>query len=39
LSTDRRSYQVLGELNVQPAVNYLALVRNHPVEGKGEKDG
>jgi molybdopterin-containing oxidoreductase family iron-sulfur binding subunit len=38
-ATDRRSYQVLGELNVQPAVNYLALVRNHPVEGKGEKDG
>ena len=29
-------YEVLGELNVRPAVNYLALVRNHPAEGKGE---
>lgn len=27
-----RSYQVLAELNVQPAVNYLKVVRNRPSE-------
>ncbi len=29
-----RAYQVLGELNVQPAVSYLRLVRNRPSEAK-----
>jgi Fe-S-cluster-containing dehydrogenase component len=33
LSVDPRSYQVLGELNVRPAVSYLGLVRNRPAEG------
>lgn len=36
LVRDRRRYQVLAELNVQPAVNYLKLVRNRP---EGEDSG
>jgi len=39
LAANRRSYQVLAELNVLPSVNYLALVRNRPAERKSEKDG
>jgi molybdopterin-containing oxidoreductase family iron-sulfur binding subunit len=39
LTADSRSYQVLGELNIKPAVSYLTLVRNRPVEGEGEKRG
>jgi molybdopterin-containing oxidoreductase family iron-sulfur binding subunit len=34
-----RSYQVLGELNIKPAVSYLRLVRNRPANGEGEKRG
>jgi molybdopterin-containing oxidoreductase family iron-sulfur binding subunit len=30
LVRDRRRYQVLAELNVQPSVSYLAVVRNRP---------
>jgi molybdopterin-containing oxidoreductase family iron-sulfur binding subunit len=33
LAADGRSYQVLGELNVRPAVSYLGIVRNRPAEG------
>lgn len=39
LAAARRSYQVLGELNILPSVNYLGLVRNRPTEGGGEKRG
>jgi Fe-S-cluster-containing dehydrogenase component len=39
LAADSRSYQVLGELNIRPAVNYLALVRNRPAEGGGNRNG
>jgi len=39
LAAGQRSYQVLAELNVQPSVSYLALVRNRPEERKSEKDG
>jgi molybdopterin-containing oxidoreductase family iron-sulfur binding subunit len=39
LAADRRSYQVLGELNIRPSVNYLTLVRNRPTEGEGKKNG
>jgi len=39
LAASRRSYQVLAELNVLPSVNYLAVVRNRPTDGKGDKDG
>jgi molybdopterin-containing oxidoreductase family iron-sulfur binding subunit len=38
LAASPRSYQVLAELNVQPAVNYLGLVRNRPVE-EGDRHG
>jgi molybdopterin-containing oxidoreductase family iron-sulfur binding subunit len=34
LTGTQRSYQVLDELNVKPSVNYLALVRNRPAEGR-----
>lgn len=34
-----RSYQVLGELNIKPAVSYLTLVRNRPSIEEGEKRG
>jgi molybdopterin-containing oxidoreductase family iron-sulfur binding subunit len=30
LAASRRSYQVLGELNIRPSVSYLTLVRNRP---------
>jgi molybdopterin-containing oxidoreductase family iron-sulfur binding subunit len=36
LAASRRSYQVLGELNVKPSVSYLGVVRNRPAEGTGE---
>jgi molybdopterin-containing oxidoreductase family iron-sulfur binding subunit len=39
LAAGRRGYQVLGELNVRPAVTYLSLVRNRPAEGEGEQHG
>ncbi|MFO0969853.1 MAG: TAT-variant-translocated molybdopterin oxidoreductase [Gemmataceae bacterium] len=32
LARDRRAYQVLEELNVQPGVHYLKVVRNRPAE-------
>jgi molybdopterin-containing oxidoreductase family iron-sulfur binding subunit len=38
-AANRRSYQVLGELNIRPSVNYLALVRNRPAAGEGERHG
>jgi molybdopterin-containing oxidoreductase family iron-sulfur binding subunit len=31
LAAGTRSYQVLGELNIQPSVSYLGLVRNRPL--------
>jgi molybdopterin-containing oxidoreductase family iron-sulfur binding subunit len=34
-----RSYRVLEELNVHPAVSHLTLVRNRPVNTKGEAHG
>jgi molybdopterin-containing oxidoreductase family iron-sulfur binding subunit len=34
-----RSYRVLEELHVRPAVRYLALVRNRPVNTEGEGHG
>jgi Fe-S-cluster-containing dehydrogenase component/anaerobic selenocysteine-containing dehydrogenase len=39
LAAGSRGYRVLAELNVQPSVSYLTLVRNRPVEGEGEKHG
>jgi molybdopterin-containing oxidoreductase family iron-sulfur binding subunit len=39
LAASRRSYQVLGELNIRPSVSYLTLVRNRPAAEKGEKHG
>jgi molybdopterin-containing oxidoreductase family iron-sulfur binding subunit len=39
LAAAKRSYQVLAELNVRPSVNYLAVVRNRPTGGEGEKNG
>jgi molybdopterin-containing oxidoreductase family iron-sulfur binding subunit len=39
LRASRRSYQVLGELNIRPSVSYLTLVRNRPAEGEDEKHG
>jgi molybdopterin-containing oxidoreductase family iron-sulfur binding subunit len=38
-AADRRSYQVLGELNIRPSVNYLTLVRNRPNEPEDRKNG
>jgi len=34
-----RAYRVLEELNVQPAVSYLTLVRNRPEVQGGERRG
>jgi molybdopterin-containing oxidoreductase family iron-sulfur binding subunit len=34
-----RSYQVLAELNIKPAVSYLTLVRNRPASTEGESHG
>jgi molybdopterin-containing oxidoreductase family iron-sulfur binding subunit len=39
MASSRRSYHVLGELNVRPSVSYLTLVRNRPVDGEVEKHG
>jgi molybdopterin-containing oxidoreductase family iron-sulfur binding subunit len=39
VAASRRSYQVLGELNIKPSVSYLTLVRNRPAEGGVEKHG
>jgi molybdopterin-containing oxidoreductase family iron-sulfur binding subunit len=39
LAASRRSYQVLAELNVRPAVSYLGIVRNQPSAGEGDKNG
>jgi molybdopterin-containing oxidoreductase family iron-sulfur binding subunit len=39
LAASGRSYQVLGELNIKPAVSYLTLVRNRPSGAEGEKRG
>jgi molybdopterin-containing oxidoreductase family iron-sulfur binding subunit len=36
---DPRSYRVLEELNVRPAVSYLTLVRNRPVTTEGGANG
>jgi molybdopterin-containing oxidoreductase family iron-sulfur binding subunit len=38
-SEDARRYRVLDDLNVRPAVNYLTLVRNRPVNTEGEGHG
>jgi molybdopterin-containing oxidoreductase family iron-sulfur binding subunit len=38
LAASRRSYQVLGELNIRPSVSYLTLVRNRPAT-EGDKNG
>lgn len=35
LSRGHRSYQVLAELNVQPSVSYLKIVRNRPAAAPG----
>jgi molybdopterin-containing oxidoreductase family iron-sulfur binding subunit len=34
-----RSYQVLEQLNVQPSVHYLTLVRNRPAIAEGQRHG
>jgi molybdopterin-containing oxidoreductase family iron-sulfur binding subunit len=39
LAANKRGYQVLAELNVQPSVTYLAVVRNRPVREEGEQHG
>jgi molybdopterin-containing oxidoreductase family iron-sulfur binding subunit len=39
LAASPRSYQVLGELNIQPSVSYLTLVRNRPADGGSGKHG
>jgi molybdopterin-containing oxidoreductase family iron-sulfur binding subunit len=39
MAASRRSYQVLGELNIRPSVSYLTLVRNRPAAEEGEKHG
>jgi molybdopterin-containing oxidoreductase family iron-sulfur binding subunit len=39
MAANRRSYQVLGELNVRPSVSYLTLVRNRPADEEGKKHG
>jgi molybdopterin-containing oxidoreductase family iron-sulfur binding subunit len=39
LTASRRSYQVLGELNIRPSVSYLTLVRNRPTGAEGNKHG
>jgi molybdopterin-containing oxidoreductase family iron-sulfur binding subunit len=36
---DSRGYRVLEELNVRPAVTYLTLVRNRPLETEGPAHG
>jgi molybdopterin-containing oxidoreductase family iron-sulfur binding subunit len=36
LAEGRRSYRVLEEFNLRPAIHYLAVVRNRPA-GKGEQ--
>jgi molybdopterin-containing oxidoreductase family iron-sulfur binding subunit len=38
-AADRRSYQVLGELNIRPSVSYLTLVRHRPAETEGDQHG
>jgi MoCo/4Fe-4S cofactor protein with predicted Tat translocation signal len=37
MKSDPRHYQVLGELNVQPSVGYLRLIRNRQEEGGHER--
>jgi molybdopterin-containing oxidoreductase family iron-sulfur binding subunit len=39
LARGPRGYRVLEDLNVRPAVTYLALVRNRPVNTEGEGHG
>jgi molybdopterin-containing oxidoreductase family iron-sulfur binding subunit len=39
LAADSRSYRVLEELNVQPSVNYLAIVRNRPARDEELPNG
>jgi molybdopterin-containing oxidoreductase family iron-sulfur binding subunit len=39
LAAGSRSYQVLGELNIRPSINYLTLVRNRPAAGEGVEHG
>jgi molybdopterin-containing oxidoreductase family iron-sulfur binding subunit len=39
LAADRRSYRVLGELNIKPSISYLSLVRNRPEEMEGKRNG
>jgi molybdopterin-containing oxidoreductase family iron-sulfur binding subunit len=39
LAAGARSYQVLGELNIKPAISYLSLVRNRPAPQEGGKNG
>jgi molybdopterin-containing oxidoreductase family iron-sulfur binding subunit len=39
LDPGNRSYQVLAELNVQPAVHYLKIVRNRPDEAAPQDGG
>jgi molybdopterin-containing oxidoreductase family iron-sulfur binding subunit len=39
LARGPRGYRALEELNVRPAVTYLALVRNRPVPTEGEGHG
>jgi molybdopterin-containing oxidoreductase family iron-sulfur binding subunit len=39
LAAEGRSYQVLAELNIKPAVSYLTLVRNRPAIAEGTKRG
>jgi molybdopterin-containing oxidoreductase family iron-sulfur binding subunit len=36
---DPRRYRVLEDLNVRPAVSYLALMRNRPVNAEGQRHG
>jgi molybdopterin-containing oxidoreductase family iron-sulfur binding subunit len=38
-AADPRGYRVLEELNVRPAVTYLTLVRNRPVNTEGQAHG
>jgi molybdopterin-containing oxidoreductase family iron-sulfur binding subunit len=39
LANGPRGYQVLGELNVRPSVNYLTLIRNRPANAEGSARG